>query len=481
MAGQNNLEHLDKIFRAYDIRGIIGDQLSEDFFYKLGIALVRHFNAEKIVVGRDFRADSERFQCALICGIIDEGAEVVDIGEIASEMLYFAAGEDKSYDCGAVVTASHNPSEYNGCKIVGRGAAAVSGESGLMEIKRIVQELSLGAEHMFEDADLTKFESVVKEVDVYSAFKEKIMSMLDEDVYEKLAGMDMRIAVDAGNGIGGKIFEYVFADIPVQIERMYFEPDSSFPNHVPNPIEEENMADIKKAVVSKSLDLGVAIDGDADRVFFVDKKGRNPNGVYIGALLADHLLKKSSGGTVLHDPRVVRPIRDAVNGGGGVAKLCKSGHSFFKQKMKEEGALFGAELSGHFYYRDFYFADSGMITIATMLNIIASGMDIVAEVDKFYEKYPTLGEVNFTVDSVEDTLSRVERHFISLDEAGKVDKIDGLSIQFEGWRLNLRASNTQPLIRLNLEASSKELLKEKFFEARAVIGGKQENEPAISF
>ena len=461
------ISNIESVFHAYDIRGLAGEELDEQFYYLLGIATARYYKASKIAIGRDFRKDSLKYQKAMIKGALSEGASIVDIGEIATEMLYFATGSDQSFDCGAVVTASHNPAQYNGCKIVGRGASACSKESGLFAIRDImVESVKSGEQNSFMSQQVGEADYL----DIYPAFKEKITSFLDKSVYN----LKIKIAVDAGNGIGGKLFDYLFSDLNISVQKMFFEPDGNFPNHTPDPLKEENVKDIKKMVLDKKLDLGIAIDGDGDRVFFIDSKGRNPTGVYTGAFFIPYLVKE--GDMVIHDPRLTWSISHKVKQIGAIPVISKAGHSYFKEKMKEHKAVFGAEVSSHFFYKDFYYADSGMISIVIMLNALANGADFAASMDYYYENYPNSGEVNFKVDSVEKTLEKVENHF----KEGKTEKIDGISIEFDDWRFNLRGSNTQPLIRLNLEAKNKELVKQKYLIMQELIGGVRENEPAIS-
>lgn len=460
---------LDSVFHAYDIRGLAEKELSEDFYYALGRALVTHFQAKKVVLGRDFRPDSLKYQKAMIEGVLDSGCSVVDIGEIATEMLYYATGSDESYDCGAVITASHNPAEWNGCKIVGRKASAVGKDSGLNALKDIMLNGSYIGKSRSKD---------LKEINIYPEFKAKVRSFLDSESIEKLVKLKLKIAIDAGNGIGGKMFDYIFGDIPMQVYKMYFDPDGSFPNHTPDPLKEENVAEIKKIVIEKSFDLGIAIDGDADRVFFIDNKGRNPNGAYTGAIFAKRILEAKLNPAikekVIHDPRLTWSMIDTVKSADGIPVISKAGHSYFKEIMRNENVIYGAEVSSHFFYRDFYFADSGMITIALMLKFIADGLNFSEEVNHYFESYPNSGEINFEVADVNAVLGQVEKYFTEgySEKYIKIEKIDGLSIDFENWRFNLRGSNTQPLIRLNVEARVLELVNSKRAELEKIILGK---------
>ncbi|MBN1331271.1 phosphomannomutase/phosphoglucomutase [Candidatus Dojkabacteria bacterium] len=456
---------LDNVFHAYDVRGKVPEELDEEFFEALGKAFVKYLNAKKIAVGRDIRETGVAFQKAFIKGATSLGCDVVDVGEIATEMIYFATGSDLSFDGGATITASHNPPGWNGCKMVSKGASALSSDKGLPEIENLVME------NEFEESEKP---GTVTEENFYPAFKEKVLSF-----FEGTEIKPMKIVVDAGNGIGGKLFDYIFGDLNLDVTRMYFEPNGNFPNHIPNPIELENVHEIMAKTQELQADIGIAIDGDADRSFFVDNKGRNPDGVYIGSIFAEYFLKRNPGDTVILDPRVIGPVDDAVEKYGGTGVRCKAGHSFFKQKMKEVDAIFGSENSSHFFFRDFYHADSGMITIAIMLKLLSEGLDFDEKLDELYKKYPKSGEVNYEVNDVHSTIKKVEQYCRDKYENLAFDYIDGVSAEAKDWRFNLRPSNTQPLIRFNLEGKSKDKVIEKFREIEKVIGGKRDNMPVL--
>jgi len=459
------LQQLNSVFHAYDIRGLDPQDLNEEFYEILGKAFATFIKGKKVAVGYDFRRSSKKYHDALIRGITSLGCDVVDIGEVATELIYFAAGSDLSFDGAATITASHNPFGWNGCKMVGKAASALSEDYGLKEIK----ELMLKNE--FTEVE-TK--GKVEVVDLYPAFKEKVLSFL-EGVQVK----PLKVVVDAGNGIGGKVFDYVFGDLPLTVTKMYFELDDKFPNHIPNPIELENVQEIMEATKKQQADIGIAIDGDADRAFFVDNKGRNPDGVYIGSIFTEYFLKKYPGGAIVLDPRVVGPVDDQVTKFGGKGFSCKAGHSFFKQMMKKEDAVFGSENSSHFFFKDFYYADSGMVTIAIMLKLLSEGLDFDERLDYLYAKYPKSGEVNYQVDDTKSAIKRVEDHFKANYKDAEYDYLDGVSVTGSDWRFNLRPSNTQPLIRLNVEAKSKDTVIEKFKEIEKVINGKRDNMPVL--
>jgi phosphomannomutase len=459
-------ETLNSIFRAYDIRGKYPSELNKEFYENLGKAYVTLFKPKKVVVGCDMRPESVELKMALVKGVRQMGCDVVDLGEIATEILYFAVGEYcDSFDGGFVITASHNGVGWNGCKIVGKNAKFVSGITGLMDLKRIILE---GKYEKVSDKN-----GSLEKLDVYPPYRDKVLSFITSKNKRPL-----NIVVDAGNGMGGKLFDYVFDKLDINIERMYFEPDGTYPNHEPNPMEEENVSEIKLKVVASGADFGIAIDGDADRVFFIDKKGRRPDGAYTGVLLARSILEKGGENKrIIHDPRITWPFIGEAEKIGAETTQSVAGRSFLQQAMAEKMAIFGAEASSHFYYRDFYNCDSGMITIANMLNMYYEGFELTKEVDYLYENYPNSGEVNYGVENSPEFVSKIENHYRK--DGGRIEKIDGLSVEFENWRFNLRVSNTQPLIRLNLEATDKRTVIEKFLEVERMIGAKRDNVPAL--
>lgn len=460
-------ETLNSIFRGYDIRGKYPSQLNTEFYEHLGKAYVTFFKPRKVVIGNDMRPESVELKRALVAGIRQMGCDVVDLGEIATEMLYFAVGEYSDvFDGGFVITASHNGVGWNGCKIVTKNAKPVSVVSGLKDLKRIILENKY--EKVSEEA------GTLEELDIYPAYRGKILSFITAKNRRPL-----NIIVDAGNGMGGKVFDYVFDELGLQIEKMYFEPDGTFPNHAPNPMEEENVEEIKKKVVKQGADFGIALDGDADRAFFIDKKGRKPDGSYIGVLLARSILAKDKeNNRIIHDPRITWPFIKESKKIGAESFESVAGRSFLQQAMAEKAAVFGSEDSSHFYYKDFYNCDSGMVTVAQMLNMYYEGFELTKESDCLFEDYPNSGEVNYEVENIEELLSKIEDHY--REKGATVGKVDGLSIEFENWRFNLRVSNTQPLLRLNLEATDKETVIDKFLEVEGLIGVKRNNEPALA-
>ncbi|MBD3280708.1 phosphomannomutase/phosphoglucomutase [Candidatus Dojkabacteria bacterium] len=459
-------QQLDSVFHAYDVRGRDPEELNEEFFETLGKAFVTYLDAKKIVVGNDIRKSSELYKKAFTKGATSVGCDVIDIEEIATEMLYYTTGKYKDeFDGGATVTASHNPPGWNGCKMVSKSASALSSDKGLDEIK----ELMLTGD--FRESDK---QGEVNKKDVYPEFKEKVLSFLEGNEIKPL-----KIVVDAGNGIGGKMFDYVFGDLPLEVIKMYFEPDGDFPNHTPNPIEIENVIEIMDKTNELQADIGIAIDGDADRTFFVDNKKRNPDGIYTGSIFIKHFLEKYPGGKIVMDPRVTGPIIEELEKYGGEAVMSKAGHSFYKSKMKETGAVFGLENSSHFFFKDFYYADSGMIIIAIMLKLLSEGLDFDERLDYLFKKFPKSGEVNYEVENTKDTIAKVEEYVKENYPDAEFDYIDGIAVELDSWRFSLRPSNTQPLLRLNLESHDKQTVVERFKEIEKIIGGKRNNLPPM--
>lgn len=462
-----NTTVLNHIFKMYDIRGTT-DELTDDFFYKLGLAFVQRFNPKKVAVGRDFRPESTSFTKSLIAGLLDAGCDVANIGEIATEMLYFTVGHySKELNGGLIVTASHNPAGWNGCKIVTQDAFPVGLEDGLADIRDII----IRKEFNTINNKHGKYENM----DIFDEYKKKVLSFLGDSAIPKLT-----IIIDAGNGIGGEIYNKVFGELDITVEKMYFKPDGNFPNHNADPSIEENVLELKNRVKNEGFDFGISIDGDADRVFFIDKKGRHANGAYLGAILAKYLLKNSDNKKIIHDTRVIWPMVKEILNAGGIPIESRDGRSYFKQALKQENAVFGAELSGHCYYKDFYFSDSGMVTIALIFKMLAEGIDFVQQIDYMYEHYPTLGEVNYEISDFDTLKETIKKYFAkTIKENYKVTEVDGLSIEHPSWRLNIRKSNTQDLVRLNVEGISKDIIIEKFKELEQILNKPRMNRPEL--
>src|SRR5437588_11915892 len=441
-----------KVFKAYDVRGIYPDELDEEGAYAIGRAYAEHFEPRKIAVGWDMRLSSPAMAAAAIRGAAEAGVDVLELGMVGTEMLYFAVG-DLGLDGGIEVTASHNPKEYTGMKIVRRGALPVGGESGLLEIR----DRALSGRHQ----PAARSGSVERH-DVWPAFVERVLSFVDLAAIRPL-----RVVVDAANGMAGAMLPPVLERLPVDAVRCYFEPDGSFPNHEPNPLLPENREFIVRKVTEEGADLGVAFDGDADRCFFVDDTGEFVPGDFATALLAESILAREPGAKILYDVRASWAVPEAINRAGGVPLVNRVGHAFFKHRMREEGAVFGGEVSGHYYFRDFSQADSGVVPFLLMLELMSSRGEKLSEILRPYrERYFITGELNTPVADVALKLQELKERF---GGEGEVSHLDGLSVAADEWHMNVRPSNTEPLLRLNLEALSPDVMERKRDEVPEVL------------
>jgi phosphomannomutase len=440
------------VFKAYDVRGIYPTEIDEEGAYAIGRAYVEEFSPKRIAVGHDMRVSGPQMVAALTEGATEGGADVIDIGLIGTEMLYFAV-DSLELDGGITCTASHNPKEYTGFKIVRAGALPVGGDSGLPEIR---------------DRALKGFGEVagkgsVEKEDIWPAFLERVLSFIDPSAVKPL-----RVVVDAANGMGGRMLEPVLERLPqIEAVRCYFEPDGTFPNHEPNPLLPENREFIVAKVKEEKADLGIAFDGDADRCFFVDETGEFVPGDFITALFAEIFLAKEPGAKIIYDVRASWAVPHTIEKAGGTALMNRVGHAFIKHRMRETGAVFGGEVSGHYYFRDFSKADSGIIPALLMLEYVSKQGKPLSEVLRPYrEHYFITGEINTRVSDVAAKLEKLEKHF---SPQGKVTHLDGLSVDAEDWHFNVRPSNTEPLLRLNLEALSPELMESKRDEVLEII------------
>jgi phosphomannomutase len=441
-----------KVFKAYDVRGIYPDELDEAGAYAIGRAYVEEFEPRTIAVGRDMRLSSPSMADAVMRGAAEAGANVSDLGLVGTEMLYFAVGA-LELEGGIAVTASHNPKEYTGMKIVRRGALPVGGDSGLLEIRT---RALTGASHQ------TGPSGRIKHVDIWPQFVERVLSFVDVDAIKPL-----RVVIDAANGMAGVMLPPVLERLPIEAVRYFFEPDGTFPNHEPNPLLPENREFIVGKVKQEGADLGVAFDGDADRCFFVDDTGEFVPGDFVTALLAESSLEKEPGAKILYDVRASWAVPETIERAGGVPLVNRVGHAFFKHRMREEGAAFGGEVSGHYYFRDFSQADSGVIPFLLMLELVSKRNQKLSEILRPYrERHFITGEINTPVADVALKLQELKERFGS---EGKVSHLDGLSVEAEDWHMNVRPSNTEPLLRLNLEALSPELMERKRGEVLEVI------------
>ena len=444
-----------KVFKAYDVRGLYPSELDEAGAYAVGRAYVEQFEPERVAVGHDMRESSPAMAEAAMRGAADAGAEVKDIGLVGTEMLYFAVG-DLGLDGGVMVTASHNPKEYTGMKIVRRGALPVGGDSGLLDIRDRALVLSGPGGGQAQTAS--------EKVDVYPAFVDRVLSFVDVGEIRPL-----RVVVDAGNGMAGAMLPPILERLPVDAVRCFFEPDGSFPNHEPNPLLPENREFIVGKVKDEGADLGIAFDGDADRCFFVDDTGEFVPGDFVTALLAESMLEKEPGAKIIYDVRASWAVRDTVERLGGTPLVNRVGHAFIKERMRKEGALFAGEVSGHYYFRDFNQADSGTIPALLVLELVSRRAQPLSEIlGPFRERYFLTGELNTPVPDVALKLQELKEHFA---REGDISHLDGISVTAEDWHMNVRPSNTEPLLRLNLEALDRGQMERKREEALAVIRG----------
>ena len=443
-----------KVFKAYDVRGVHPGELDEEGAYAIGRAYVEHFEPRRIAVGRDMRVSSPSMAAALIDGAAGAGADVLDLGLVGTEMVYFAVG-DLGLDGGVVVTASHNPKEYTGMKIVRRGALPVGGESGLLEIRDRAAELVLN-QHKPSPA-----RGAVTEQDIWPGFVDKVLSFVDLGAMQPL-----RVVLDAANGMAGVMLPPVLERLPVEALTYYFEPDGTFPNHEPNPLLPENREFIERTTREQGADLGVAYDGDADRCFFVDDTGEFVPGDFVTALLARSILQKEGGGKVIYDVRASRAVPEVIEQAGGEALVNRVGHAYIKHRMRKEDAVFGGEVSAHYYFRDFSQADSGVVPFLLMLELISrEGRKLSEILAPFRERFFLTGEINTPVPDVALKLQELKEHYAD----GRVSHLDGISVDYDDWHFNVRPSNTEPLLRLNLEAFSEELMKAKRDEVLELI------------
>jgi phosphomannomutase len=440
-----------KVFKAYDVRGVYSTELDEQGAYAIGRAYVEQFEPRRIAVGRDMRLSSPSMAAEAIRGASEGGADVLDLGMVGTEMVYFAVG-DLELDGGIEVTASHNPKDYTGMKIVRRGALPVGGDSGLMEVR---------------DRALAGFgESTrlgeVSPYDIWPAYVDRVLSFIDVSAVRPL-----RVVIDAANGMAGTMLPPILERLPIDAVPYFFEPDGSFPNHEPNPLLPENREFIIAKAREEGADFGVAFDGDADRCFFVDDTGEFVPGDFVTTLLAESVLAKEPGGKVIYDLRASWAVPETVERAGGVPLINRVGHAFIKHRMRQEGAVFGGEVSGHYYFRDFSQADSGVVPFLLMLELVSKkGRKLSELLQPLRERYFITGELNTPVPDVAVKLQELKERF---GPEGTVSHLDGISVDTDDWHMNVRPSNTEPLLRLNLEARSEDLMERKRDEVLSVI------------
>jgi phosphomannomutase len=443
-----------RIFGAYDIRGLYPGELNEDAAYKIGRALVQFLGVDQVAVGRDMRLSSPSLAAAVIHGITEQGADAIDLGLTTTDELYFAVGK-YGYPAGMMITASHNPAGYNGIKMCREQAIAISSETGGNQIKQIV----LSGRFTLP----TRAGQVIHR-DIIDSYVAHCLSFID------LANVKpYKIAADAGNGMAGMIVPKVFAHLPCQLVPLYFELDGSFPNHPASPIEPENTAVLRQTVVEQRCDMGVAFDGDADRMFIVDDHGRLLGGDMVTALVAQSLLRKRPGATILYNLICSRSVPEVIEREGGRAIRTRVGHSFIKRTMREENAIFGGEHSGHFYFRDNWYADSGLIAFLIVLELVSQSGKTVAELVASIDTRFRSGEINSEVADQQGRMAAIEAHYAA--QGAQIDHLDGVTVSFATWWFNVRPSNTEPLLRLNLEADTKDEMELRRDEVLRLIRG----------
>ena len=429
------------IFKAYDIRGLYEQDIDGDVAELIGRAFAhvladlsgKKVTALTVALGRDMRLSAPELAARYRDGLVSEGVTVYNAGQVGTEMLYWLVGS-RDLDGGLMCTASHNPKAYTGAKLVRKGALALSGDSGIQDIRRLIESGipdSLGG-------------GLCESVSIYEEFQQAALAFVEPSRIKPL-----RVVVDGGNGMAGPMVGPLLEQLGLDLVTAYWRPDGSFPDHEPNPLLPENREFIMRKVVEERADLGIAWDGDADRCFFIDDRGRFVDGDFLTALLAESLLDKHPGATILYDVRASRAVRDVVRARHGTALMNRVGHAFFKTRMRETAAIFGGEVSGHYYFRDFYCADSGTIPALLVLELLSQrGRRLSELVAAFHSRYFISGEINSEVADAEATMKAIERRFSD----GRVQHLDGLSVDYDDWHFNVRASNTEPLLRLNLES-----------------------------
>jgi phosphomannomutase len=443
------------IFKAYDIRGIYPGQLDRETARQIGSAFVDYLGAKRIAVGRDLRLSSPELVRGFMAGAASRGCQITDIGMVGTDMLYYYVARN-DLEGGAIVTASHNPRQWNGIKMVRRGALALSGDAGIKEIKEWVVS-GRYSEAAGGEAEAGASRSILDE---YAAH---CLSFIDPRLVPPL-----KVVLDAGNGMGAVGAEAILPRLPLRLVKMYFELDGTFPNHPADPLVEENRRELMERVAAEGADLGIAWDGDADRCFFIDDTGAFVPGDFVTALLGESFCRREPAARIVYDVRASRAVADRVAAAGGVALMHRVGHAFMKKRMRDENAVFGGEVSGHFYFRENWFADNGMIPALLVLEMLGrSGRKLSDLLRPLRERYHLSGEVNSRVSDTGAALLRLEERY----RDARILKLDGLSVDYDSWHFNVRPSNTEPLLRLNLEACTREEMERRRDEVLTLIGG----------
>lgn len=444
-------------FKAYDIRGKIPEELNEEMAYRIGRAYVDIFKAKKVAVGHDIRLSGPALQRALVKGLTESGCSVVDIGTCGTEQIYFATFHLK-LDGGIMITASHNPQDYNGMKLVREESRPISGDSGLKEI----EEKVVTGDFAPVCPDITP--GTVTQVDILSDYIQHLLTYVD-----KAALKPLKVVVNAGNGAAGAVIDELEKQLPFEFVKVNHEPDGSFPNGVPNPLLVENRDVTAKVVRDTKADVGIAWDGDFDRCFLFDEQGNFIEGYYLVGFLAQAFLRRFPGGKIIYDPRLTWNTIELVEQAGGIPVLCKSGHAFIKERMRKEDAVYGGEMSAHHYFKEFSYCDSGMIPWLLVLEIMGREGKALSELLRERTAcYPVSGEINSTVADAKAVIKKIEEKYSA--GARHIERIDGLSVEYDNWRFNVRMSNTEPVLRLNVESKcDSKLMEEKTEELLAII------------
>ena len=445
-------------FGSYDIRGIYPESVNQELAYRIGRVFPKIFDAKKVAVGHDIRLSGPTISDALTRGLTEAGCDVYDIGQCGTEMIYFATGFN-DFDGGIMVTASHNPKEYNGLKFVRKNVIPVAPKTGLLDIKAAVEDESF-------DWNFRKAAGTVYRIDILHDYIKKLLSYVDVKNLKPL-----KVVINTGNGAAGPIINELEKFLPFEIIKIFNNTNGYFPNGVPNPLLKESRVATSNAVIEHGADCGIAFDGDFDRCFLFDERGNFIEGCYMVSLLAEAFLKKNSNEKIVCEPRALLSTLDIVEKLGGKAVVCRSGHTYMKAVLREENAIYGGEMASHHYFRDFYYCDSGMITWLLILELLSQTDEKLSEImADMIKNFPVSGEINTKVsgvDKIQGIIDKVEKIY---GDKGKVSKIDGLSVDFENWRFNLRGSQTEPYIRLNVESrGDKALMETKRDELLAVI------------
>ncbi|MBV8117815.1 MAG: phosphomannomutase/phosphoglucomutase [Candidatus Eremiobacteraeota bacterium] len=441
------------LFKSYDVRGIYPSEINDDIAYRIGRYFVPLVNAKRVVVGRDMRPSGEKLYEAFARGVTESGADVTYIGMVSTDALYFAVGK-YGFDGGVMITASHNPAQYNGMKFTRAQAEAISLDTGLAQIRERIMSGELPPP--------AQTPGKISQQNILDDFAEHCLSFIDRAKIKPF-----KVAIDAGNGMAGETVPHVFKQLPCEVFPLYFELDGTFPNHPASPIEPENMVDLQAAVRKHQCDLGVAFDGDADRMFIVDEKGDLIDGSTVTLLVALNTLKKHPGAKILYNLICSRSVPERVTAAGGTAIRSQVGHSIIKKTMREQDVVFGGEHSGHFYFKDNWYADSGMIALMQCLEVFSETDKTVSQVIAPLDTRFRSGEINSHVADSAATLKKLQDYY----KDAQIDHLDGVTIQYPNWWLNVRPSNTEPLLRLNVEGDTKELMEKHRDEALALIRG----------